>query len=324
VPRVCQAKEWGDGVVTIPSALWEVADRRFAPREHTSLTGKEDFTAFVKPRLAVGPKGGGQAESAALEKITSDDFAGLNDNAANDRYGFAKYFVNAAYKRTETGQTSEDEVSGLIARKAVKLAAKQTAEIEIPVSTAAAAGVTLIAAPTVSASLIDANNAIVGTSAAGTTAATDIFRTIAAEKSVAGGVWKLKLENTGSEETTVLVAGWTNSDSAQFALTAGKPNAAGQVGLQAKLSNNDAPILNAKVTARLNNAAEIVLYDDGKHADGAAGDGVYGAISEKLGSGDYSIEAKAETNGQTRFAAATFTIGATAATKTGARKISKK
>ncbi len=324
VPRVCQAKEWGDGVVTIPSALWQVADRRFAPREHTSLTGKEDFFAFVKPRLAVGPNGGGQTETAALEQTTSGDFAGLNDNSVNDRYGFAKYFVNTAYKRPETGQTSEDEVPGLIARKAVRLAAKQTTEIEISVSNAAAAGVTLVAAPTVSASLIDANNAVVGTSAAGTTAATDIFRTIAAEKSVASGVWKLKLENTGSEETTVLVAGWTNSNSAQFVLTAGKPNAAGQVALQAKLLNNDAPILNAKITARINNAAEILFYDDGRHADSAANDGIYGAISEKLGSGDYSIEARAETNGQTRFAAAAFTIGATAATKTGARKISKK
>jgi hypothetical protein len=209
-------------------------------------------------------------------------------------------------------------------RKSVKLAGKQTAEIEIPISNAAAAGVTLVAAPTVSASLIDANNAIVGTSAAGTTAATDIFRTIAAEKSIASGIWKLKLENTGGEETIVLVAGWTNSDSSLFALTAGKPNAAGQVGLQAKLSNNDAPVLNAKITARINNAAEILFYDDGRHADGTAGDGVYGATTEKLGSGDYSIEAKAETNGQTRFAAASFTIGTTAAAKTGARKTVKK
>jgi hypothetical protein len=224
----------------------------------------------------------------------------------------------------EIGQTSEDEVPGLIARKAVKLAAKQTAEIEIPVSNAAVAGVTLVAAPTVSATLIDANNTIVGASAVETVTARDIFRTIAVEKSIASGIWKLKLENTGSEETIVLVAGWTNSDSTQFVLTAGKPNAAGQVGLLAKLSNNGAPILNAKVTARINNAAELLFYDDGQHADGTAGDGVYGATTEKLGSGDYSIEAKAETNGQTRFAASAFTIGATAATKTGAAKTVKK
>jgi hypothetical protein len=121
-----------------------------------------------------------------------------------------------------------------------------------------------------------------------------------------------------------LVAGWTNSDSTQFVLTAGKPNAAGQVGLQAKLSNNDAPVLNAKITARINNAAELRFFDDGQHADGAANDGIYGATTEKLGGGDYSIEAKAETNGQTRFAASAFTIGAAAAIKTGVRKTIKK
>jgi pimeloyl-ACP methyl ester carboxylesterase len=246
-----------------------------AARTH-ELNRQRRLFAFVKPRLAIGPKGSGQIETAALEETTNGDFAELNNNSVSDRYGFAKYFVKSAYKRLETAQTIEDEVPGLIVRKAVRLAAKQTAEIEIPVSNAAAAGVTFVAAPAVSASLIDANNAIVGTSAAGITA-TDIFRTIAAEKSIANGIWKLKLENTGDKETIVLVAGWTNSDSSQFALTAGKLNAAGQVGLQAKLLNNNAPVLNAKITARINDTVEIALFDDGQHADGAANDGIYGA-----------------------------------------------
>jgi hypothetical protein len=173
---VCQAKEWGDGVVTIPSALWEVADRRFAPREHTSLTGKEDFTAFVKPRLAVGPKGGGQSETAALEQTTSGDFAGLNNNSVSDRYGFAKYFVNAAYKRPETGQTSEDEVPGLIVRKAVKLAAKANGgNRNSRFKRRCRRSDFYRRSDSFRQALIDANNAIVGTSAAGTTAATGHF-----------------------------------------------------------------------------------------------------------------------------------------------------
>ncbi|MDQ6788079.1 MAG: hypothetical protein M3033_14840 [Acidobacteriota bacterium] len=44
---------------------------------------------------------------------------------------------------------------------------------------------------------------------------------------------------------------------------------------------------------------------------GAAGDGIYGALAEKFASGDYSVAATAESNGQTYLAATGFSIAAT-------------
>jgi hypothetical protein len=80
VPRTCQSSEWGDGVVTIRSALWQIKDRAFAPRIHTALTGKRDFEEFVKPRLALGPKKARQEQTATrLEKtINESSFASID------------------------------------------------------------------------------------------------------------------------------------------------------------------------------------------------------------------------------------------------------
>src|SRR3712207_1756177 len=54
VPRTCHEQGYGDGVVSIPSALWKIDDSKYAPRVHTAITGKQDFENFVKPRLALG------------------------------------------------------------------------------------------------------------------------------------------------------------------------------------------------------------------------------------------------------------------------------
>jgi hypothetical protein len=57
IPRTCDLKEAGDGVVSKSSAIWQIADVSHSDSlEHTSLTGKEDFMRFVYPRLALGPK----------------------------------------------------------------------------------------------------------------------------------------------------------------------------------------------------------------------------------------------------------------------------
>ena len=47
----------GDGVVPVNSAHWVVSDKALTDSIHTELTGAKDFTNFVKPRLAIGPKG---------------------------------------------------------------------------------------------------------------------------------------------------------------------------------------------------------------------------------------------------------------------------
>ena len=56
IPATGNTTEPGDGVVSVSSAIWQIADvSKSASLEHTALTGKADFMNFVYPRLAVGP-----------------------------------------------------------------------------------------------------------------------------------------------------------------------------------------------------------------------------------------------------------------------------
>ncbi|HQZ94854.1 MAG TPA: hypothetical protein PLP21_00975 [Pyrinomonadaceae bacterium] len=57
VPFSCKWSGEGDGVVPVRSALWTVKDTGLTSSIHTEMTGTKDFTNFVKPRLAIGPKG---------------------------------------------------------------------------------------------------------------------------------------------------------------------------------------------------------------------------------------------------------------------------
>lgn len=67
-------------------------------------------------------------------------------------------------------------------------------------------GVTLLAAPDVSASLIDDQGGTAGTSLTKTPSAHQLFRSILVDRPVADGSWTLRLENSGEGEREVLVA----------------------------------------------------------------------------------------------------------------------
>ncbi len=58
--------------------------------------------------------------------------------------------------------------------------------------------------------------------------------------------------------------------------------------------------LNAKITANIvGQTNKIEFFDDGKHDDQLANDGIYGATTEKLSAGNFYVEAKALVNNQT-------------------------
>src|SRR5688572_29798365 len=57
VPTICKGVSWGDGVITVDSAVWSIADNAKTKSIHTDLMSTKDFSDFVKPRLAIGPKG---------------------------------------------------------------------------------------------------------------------------------------------------------------------------------------------------------------------------------------------------------------------------
>lgn len=327
MPQTClDESEWGDGVVPMTSAKYNNTDYAYVARNHIDLTGIEDFKGFVMPRIAIGPKKARTEQLQALiEGNSNDNFASLGDDVyqKQNAYSFGEYFRNTSYKQTENAVAEKDDSQkNVTTRQKVELNANESKEIEIPVRNGSSAGVILVAAPSVSATLKDASGTLLGESKGGMEALKEMFRTIAVKHQITNGVWKLKLENLGNQATTVFVAGITNSGSASsFIVEAGKPNAAGAVPLTAKITENKVPVLNAKITGNIvgQNAA-IEFFDDGKHNDGAANDGVYGASVEKLAKGEYFVEAKAETNNITRNAVAMINVGgANPAVKTAAK-----
>ena len=317
IPSTCHAPLRGDGVVSIGSARWMIKDWRYSNSlAHTDLTSRADFGAFVFPRLSTGPRGNHDPEilSAGNYSPQTDDFADASSSAQGDRYGFNSYFQKASFRREK--QTDDDEqmsdapIEGLTFAGQIKISANQTTEISVPVTDGSRASVIFTAAPNISATLIDASGNIVGKNLADTPESKQMFRTITVDKAITNGTWKLKLENRSTEEVTVFAAGFTEQNPFAFSVSAGKPTAAKQIFLQAEVTNNGSPVRDAKITARINNAQKITFYDDGKNGDGAAGDGIYGAMIENLADGDFSVEARAEMNDQTFFAETSFTVGA--------------
>jgi pimeloyl-ACP methyl ester carboxylesterase len=320
IPTTCQSPSSGDGVVTIGSARFKIMDWRYSNSlAHTDLTSRADFGSFVFPRLSTGPRGNHDPELVAEAPATqNDNYAADSIAPPADRYGFNRMFRKASYK-TEIVQNDDEamgdiQIEGLTLTKQIKLAAGQTTEIEIPMTSGSRASIVFAAAPNVSATLIDASGAIVGKNSAGSAESRQMFRTIAVDKSIAAGTWKLKLESKEAADANVILAAFTDPNPLVLELTTGKPTATKQIPLQAKLTRDGSPVsgaaIKAKVQSENGKTLELTLLDDGANGDGAAGDGIYAATTEKLADGDYLIEAAAETNGQTRFAAATLSVGA--------------
>jgi hypothetical protein len=201
LPTMCKEDVWNDGVVPVASAKWTISDAAESKSIHTDLTGTGDFSAFVKPRLAIGPKGNHNPEMPDMPNRTGE----------NNRNAFSAMFVNAAYKTTNSSESFADESFKPDFAKAVKLAPKQTAEIEIPVEQALNFGLTFMAASDISATLFNANGAIVGKNLTKTPESAAWFRSIFVDKGVTGGTWKLKLENTSDRELEVILATWKNA-----------------------------------------------------------------------------------------------------------------
>lgn len=327
IPNTCQSPSRGDGVVSIGSARFKIMDWRYSDSlTNSDLTSRADFGSFVFPRLSIGPRGNHDPEilTAGNDREINETVADTGDTMAPpaDRYGFNSMFRKASYK-TESVRNDDDkmamgdgEIEGLTLSKQVKLAANQTSEIEIPMTTSSRASVVFVTSPNVSATLVDSTGNIVGKNQGGTPESKQMFRVISVDKPVTNGTWKVKLESKESSATDVLLAAFADPDPLAFSITSGKPSATKQVSLQAKLTNNNAPVTGAVVKAKIESEngkiAEIVLLDDGAHGDGAAGDGIYGASTEKLSDGDYLVEAQAETSGQIRRSAASFSIGSEA------------
>lgn len=331
VPVICGGLEWNDGFTTVKSAHYGVTDVGQSNDLSYQLTDGKNFGNFVKPHLVTGPKKTypypvkNDPTDWKRWQINNRDYdvntgSGFNrvyelqpNSLTENSYAL---FGNTAKLKGPNAETVDNfqAVSDKLTEpfsKELKIASKQTIEVEIPVAQSTSFGLTFLADEQVSATLIDEKGAIVGKNLAGTEIAKMIFRSIFTIRPVIGGTWKLKLENTSEAENVVMISTWAKVSGTLFYLTAGKPTAAKQVPLQAVLKNDGSAVTNSVVKAKLaGQTGEITFFDDGQHDDGAANDGIYGALTGILANGEYFVEAVAETNGLTRSASASFTVGA--------------
>lgn len=207
LPVMCKTVTPNDGVVPVESAFWKIKDHALSKSVHTELTGTADFSSFVKPRLAVGPKGNHDPEAPESSQLTN----------RSELPPGATAYLDAAYTPLNVlagGPAADDSRPDFA--KELTLAAGQAAEIEIPVPAAESFGITFMASASVSATLVDEKGAVRGRSAAGAPEAAGFFRTIYVDRGVTAGTWKLRLENTGNVQSPAIIAAWSTATAKKF------------------------------------------------------------------------------------------------------------
>ena len=211
LPMMCKTMVWNDGVVPVPSAIWQIGDNAESKNLHTDLTGTADFSSFVKPHLAIGPKGdhkpdvnvpGAGGSTPGLARVSPAPFGNTIDSMFPRLYGARG--VDAADLEPADGPAPPFA-------KAQMIAPKQTVDIEIPVEAAQDLGVTFMAAPSISVTLLDEKGAVVGKNLSASAEARGIFRSIFVNKPVTNGTWKLRVENTGAMELEIVLTTWSNA-----------------------------------------------------------------------------------------------------------------
>ncbi|HBE82145.1 MAG TPA: hypothetical protein DDW24_05105 [Blastocatellia bacterium] len=199
LPTMCKTLVWNDGVVPVPSAIWQIADNAKSKSLHTDLTGTSDFSSFVKPRLAIGPKGNHNPEVPQIPGSGTTS-AALLDSGSDE----------LLLTRTRGVRGLPDDGTMTPFAKAAVVGGRQTVVIELPVSDSTNFGVTFVAPQEVAVRLVDADGTIAGESLATSSEARGLFRSIFVNKRVKGGTWKLVVENTGSRELEIVLTTWAN------------------------------------------------------------------------------------------------------------------
>ena len=198
------------------------------------LVDSKNFGNFVKPHLVTGPKKTypypvkNDPTDWKRWQINSRDYdvnngsgfyksdlpfensraLNLFDNPLENLRGGpnAGNFDNYAAVSDEVNQNFSKEV---------KLAPKQTLEIEIPLEAAPNFGVTFMANPGVSVSLLNDKSVLVSRNLKDSPLANMMFRMIITNKPVTKSVWKLKIENTTEAEQLFAGFGWSMQNELQ-------------------------------------------------------------------------------------------------------------
>ena len=218
VPVICGGVEWNDGFVTVKSATFGVSDTGQSNDLNYQLVDAKNFGNFVKPHLVTGPKG---TYPIAVKNDPTDwrrwqmqNATGMNAPAQ----GIVDSFAVADPLRIYRGGPSDADLPDAsnfvetpntdFARE-TKVAAGQSLDIDLAVEAAPNFGITFMADPGVSASLVSDKGVVTVRSAAGSPFAASMFRSLLIGKPVETGHWKLRLENTSKTEQVFVGYSWS-------------------------------------------------------------------------------------------------------------------
>jgi hypothetical protein len=191
LPSICYALDWNDGNVTVPSAFHNFTDRATTKSLHRDLTGTSDFSAFVKPHLAIGPKGNHMPDLPTTAQTGSELYRGES------------LFTNVSY------QTGGEVKPDIFFGNGASIAPGQTVEMEIHIPAGTDGfGLTFIASRLVSATLLDAAGNVIGENVKDTPESNSLFRSIVVLKDLSGTTVKLRFLNEEQLEQTTVVSGW--------------------------------------------------------------------------------------------------------------------
>ena len=151
----------------------------------------------MKPHLAIGPRG---------DHNPSPDIPGMGWLPRSKRqYGAS--FTGDTFAASEFSRSAAVDAQQGFARD-LHLAARQSFEIDVPVEAARNFGLTFMADPNVSATLVDATGTVVGSNIAGSPESRGWFRSILYNRPTTAGTWKMRLENTGDKESRIVLTTW--------------------------------------------------------------------------------------------------------------------
>lgn len=230
VPIVCGGFEWNDSFVTVKSAKYGIPDTGEANDFNYQLVNAKNFGNFVMPHLITGPKRTyplpvrndptdwrrWQVSNGNYGVNSGPRLTGGGDllrNAYSPENAYAHLFGDSTASRMSGPYAAEIEPPFTVVEqpfaKQLEIGPRQTVEIDLPVEAAQNLGVTFIADPGVSVSLLNSNGTTVSRSLASSPLASQMLRMLFTLKPVTKSVWKLKIENTTDLEQSFAGFAWS-------------------------------------------------------------------------------------------------------------------
>jgi pimeloyl-ACP methyl ester carboxylesterase len=236
--------EANDGVVTVSSAEWTIADRIVEPLWHTSMTGSaEAFTTYVKPHIALGPGATGGGVYTGPLVATAADLR--RDAIARGSSAPMRQARPVSGRKTKLC-LAPPPVPGLSAGGEQQVSPSKTASLAVSVPAHAGfISAVILAEPGVTTRLLDPSGHTVESIAANSSASLGLFRTLRA-KNPKTGTWHIESATAGgSTEVTISVI--LGKPPTNVSLKLVRQTATGKLHLAARITTAGKPTRRARV-----------------------------------------------------------------------------